>query len=289
MTDTHHPLELEVPDFGGEPIADTHAHLDMLEDPALALARAAVAGVGFIATVASVVESPERTFDGLDGWIADARVLLNEANFDAVPLPEVRIIVGVHPHDAAQVTPEVDATIRRLAADSRVCALGELGLDYYYDHSPREVQREVFRRHLTLAHELDLPVCIHLRDAHDDGLAILTDVGLPPRGAVLHCVTVGADVIAQFVELGCTPSFAGPITFKKGDAIREAAASSDPANVMAETDCPFMTPEPYRGRKNEPALVAMNAARIAAVHSISLPEIARLTTATARRLYGARS
>lgn len=279
---------LPVLDFGGELLADSHAHLDMLEDPAGALARAALAGVGFIATVASVVEEPERTFGGLDGWLTEARAVLDAAGHAGIELPDVRIIVGIHPHDARLATAHVDARIAELAADPRVCALGELGLDYYYDHSPRERQREVFERHLALAHELDLPICIHLRDAHADGLEILSRIGLPARGAVLHCITVDQETIAPFVALGCTPSFAGPITFKSADAIRGGAASVDPGNVMVETDCPFMAPEPWRGKKNEPALVGYAALKMAELHQVAPATCARSTAATARRIYGRR-
>ena len=278
--------QLERLDFGGELLADSHAHLDMLADPSGALARAALAGVGFIATVANVVEDAERTFSQLDAWLGEAREILDAAGLPEVRLPEVRIIVGVHPHDARLATPDVDAAIERYAADPRVCGIGEVGLDYYYDHSPREVQREVFARHLALASRLDLPVCIHLRDAHEDGLAILGEVGLPARGAVLHCITVDAGTIAPFVALGCTPSFAGPLTFKKAEEIRAAASSVDPLNVMVETDCPFMAPEPWRGKKNEPALVAYTAARMGELHGLARADAARSTAAVARRIYG---
>lgn len=278
--------DIRFPEFGAHTVADTHAHLDMLEDPAGAVARAALAGVGHIATVVNVTEEPERTYGGLDRWLLSARQQLDAAGHDAVALPEVRIIVGIHPHNASLATPEVDAAIRTFAADPRTCAIGEVGLDYYYDHSPRDVQREVFARHVALAIELGLPICVHLRDAHEDGLEILRAVGTPPAGLILHCVTVGADVVAPFLELGAVASFAGPLTFKKADAIRGAAERAGLKRVMVETDCPFMAPEPYRGKKNEPAFVTFTAARMAQVLGVSNDECALATTANAAAVYG---
>jgi len=279
-------LDIAVPDFDGAPVADTHAHLDMLADPPAAIARAAVAGVRQIATVVNVTEAPERTYLGLDAWLHSARVLLDQAGHRDIELPEVRIIVGIHPHNASLADDAVDERIRAYAKDPRTCAIGEVGLDYYYDHSPREVQREVFARHLALAAEVKLPVCVHLRDAHEDGLEIVRSVGVPPAGFVLHCVTVGPETIEPFLALGAIASFAGPLTFKKGDAIRAAAAAAGTDKVMVETDCPFMSPEPFRGKKNEPALVTFTAARMADVLGISARECAQATTATAASIYG---
>ncbi len=148
----------------GAPIADTHAHLDMLEDPVGALARAAVVGVGFIATVADVTEDAARTFSDLDGWLAGARTLLDEWGFSGLAVPEVVIVVGAHPHNAQRYLsdPSYRDTLRSYLGDPRVAAIGEVGLDFHYDHSPRDDQRAAYREHLALAHEFDLPVVIHL-------------------------------------------------------------------------------------------------------------------------------
>ncbi|TLM97263.1 MAG: TatD family deoxyribonuclease, partial [Actinobacteria bacterium] len=245
-----------LPDFGGAAIADTHAHLDMLEDPALALARAAVAGVRFIATVADVTEDGWRTYEDLPSWQANARELLVAAGHEVdVELPRVRVILGAHPHNAKDFDAAAEAEMRRLAADPLTCAFGELGLDFHYDHSPRDTQRAVFARHLELAHEFGLPVCVHLREAHDDGAAILEEHGVPEAGCILHCFNLGPDVAERFVALGCHVSFAGPVTFKKAEEVREAARLVPASRLLTETDCPFMAPEPFRGRTNEPALV----------------------------------
>jgi len=284
----------------GAPVADTHAHLDMLEDPARALARAARAGVGFIATVADVTEDAVRTYAELDRWVQEAGEMLAEhapprgghaqgedtlgahapsrgghaqgedtlgahALGDAPPVPRIRVIVGAHPHNAKDYDAGAERELRAFLADPLTCALGEAGLDYHYDHSPRQVQRDRFQRHLELAHEFALPVVLHLREAHDDGLEILRSVGMPEAGAILHCYTLGPEQMLPFLELGCHVAFGGLVTFKKAEDIRLAAAAAPLDRVLTETDCPFMAPEPFRGRRGEPALVAFTAAALARV------------------------
>lgn len=250
------------PDFTGQPVADTHAHLDMLDDPALALARAAVAGVAFIATVADVTEDAWRTYQELDSWQANAAELLAQAGVSA-QVPHVRVVVGAHPHNAKDYDTEATTELRRLAAHPLTCAIGEMGLDYHYDHSPREVQRARFADHLRLAHEFALPGVVHLREAHPDGLAILREQGIPAAGCILHCFNLGPDIMGHFLELGCHVSFAGPATFKKAHEVRDAALAVPPGRLLTETDCPFMAPEPFRGRTNEPALVTFTALSLA--------------------------
>lgn len=274
-----------LPDFGGALVCDTHAHLDMLESPALALARAAAVGVGYIVTLVNVLENPEVTFEGLDGWQAEARHILDAEGREDVAVPEVSIIVGIHPHDAAKYTDGAEQAIADWAQDPRVVGIGEVGLDYFYDHSPREVQRDVFARQLRLAHRLNLPVCIHLRDAHEDGLAILRGVGTPARGAILHCFNLEYETAAPFVDAGCYVSFAGPLTFKKAVEVREAATQLPANRVFPETDCPFMAPEPLRGHKNEPAYVVFTTEVLAQCLGITPHDCATLTTATARRFF----
>jgi TatD DNase family protein len=269
--------EVVAPDFGGELIADTHAHLDMLEDPAAALALAARAGVGFIATVADPSEDASRTYAELPGWLANARA--------AGSPPHVRVILGVHPHNAKDFY-VAEGPMLELAMHPLTCAIGEIGLDYYYDHSPRDVQRAVFRTQLELAHELALPAVIHLREAHSDGSRILRSVGVPPAGCILHCYNLGAEPMAEFLEMGCYVSFAGPVTFKKSDEIREAATLVPADRLLTETDCPFMAPEPFRGRKNEPAYTVFTAARIAEARGEALPDFAATAYANALRVFG---
>lgn len=279
----HKGRELAGPDFGGAPVADTHAHLDMLDDPALALARAALAGVGFIATVADVTEDAWRTYEELPSWLSNARELLDGAG-SAAALPRVRVILGAHPHNARLWDAAAEAEFRRLAADPLTCAVGEMGLDHHYDHSPRDVQREVFARHVELSKEHGLPGVVHLREAHGDGERILRAAGGLPAGFILHCFNLDPAAMDPFLELGCHVSFAGPVTFKKAEEVRDSARSAPADRLLTETDCPFMAPEPFRGRTCEPAFVAFTAARIAEARGEDLPAFARRTFASALAL-----
>ena len=273
--------QIAQPDLGGSGVADTHAHLDMLEDPALALARAATAGVRFIATVADVTEDAWRTYDELSSWLANAREMLDAAGRADLQPPSVRVVVGAHPHNAKEWGPEQEAEFRRLVAHDLTCAVGEMGLDYHYDHSPRDVQRDRFATHLALAHEFLLPAVVHLREAHEDGLAILREGGIPAAGCILHCFNLGPDIMEPFLELGCHVSFAGPATFKKADEVRESARVVPVGRLLTETDCPFMAPEPFRGRTNEPALVVFTAAALATARSESAGAFAAHTLSAA--------
>ena len=271
-----------LPDLGA-PTADAHAHLDMLGDPVAALVRAARAGIALVATVVDLSEDPETTLDGLAAWQEAAAV---ELASDGPAVPEVRLAVGWHPHNASAGTDRLLGRLRELAADERVGAFGELGLDFHYDHSPRDVQRAWFRAHLDLAHEVGLPVVVHLREAHDEGAAIIAERGLPPAGCIIHCFTEGPALAERFLEMGCYISFAGPVTFKKSDALREAAGLVPLDRLLVETDCPFLAPHPYRGRPNEPAYTVLNAAAVAQAKGIGAAEVASAALANARRVFG---
>lgn len=251
-------------------VADTHAHLDMLDDPVAALVNAARAGVTFIATVADVTEDAERTFDSLGTWRAAAADILAP---DGPQVPEVHIVVGAHPHNARLFDDAVADRIRALAQDPRVVAIGEAGLDFHYENSPRTDQHRAFRGALDIAHDLGLPIVVHLREAHEEGIQILAEKGVPTAGCIIHCFTEDAPLAARFVEMGCHISFAGPVTFKKATVIREAAALIPLDRMLVETDCPFLTPEPYRGRRNEPALVTVTAQAVAAVRAEPLEDV----------------
>lgn len=272
---------VEAPDFGGVLIADTHAHLGMLDHPGFALANAARAGVGFVATVCDPSEDAARTYVELDAWLAEAETLLAA---ESIAPARVRIVVGVHPHNAKSYSADDEEAMRIMLADPRTSAVGEIGLDYFYDHSPRDVQRATFEAQLRLAHEFGLPAVIHLREAHDDGLRILRSVGVPAAGCILHCYNLGPDLLVRFLELGCTVSFAGPISFKKSTDVREAAALVPAGRILTETDCPFMAPEPFRGRVNEPAFTVFTAAAAAGARSEPLGEFASHAWAAALEL-----
>lgn len=274
------------------PVADTHAHLQMMRDPSLSLARAAAVGVRFVETIVDPTDDGFRTFEELPAWLMGAsRVLRNitaptaempsdgapgEAATGArepwTPLPSVRIACGVHPHNAKEWTDELAAALRERLRDRRVSAVGEIGLDYHYDLSPRDVQREVFRAQLCLAKEAGLPVCLHMREAHDDGFAILEEEGFPEAGTLLHCFNLDAVEVARWVEAGCYIAFGGPLTFKKADEVREAAALVPLNRLLTETDAPYMTPEPLRGALCGPEHVIWTADVLCAVRGADTPE-----------------
>jgi TatD DNase family protein len=259
------------------------AHLDMLEDPVASLVRAARAGIALVATVVDLSEAPETTLDGLAGWQAAATA---ELACEGLAVPEVRIVAGWHPHNASAGSDGLLERLRMLAADERVGAFGELGLAFHYDNSPRNVQRAWFGAHLDLAREVGLPVVVHLREAHDEGAAIIAERGLPPAGCIIHCFTEGPALAERFLETDCYISFAGPVTFKKSDALREAARLVPLDRLLVETDCPFLAPHPYRGRPNEPAYTVLNAAAVAQAKGIDTAEVASAALATARRVFG---
>lgn len=276
---------VEVPRLGGQ-TADTHAHLDMLDDPAGALERAAVAGVMFIATVADVTEAPLGTFDALGSWVAEAQERMDLWGVPHPETPEMRIIVGVHPHNAKGYTPEVADTLRQLASDPRVGAVGEIGLDFHYDHSPRDHQRRAFEAQLQVAHELGLPAVVHLREAHEEGIAILRDTGVPKAGCIIHCFTEGPKTAELLLEMGCHVSFAGPVTFPKAEILWQAVEVVPLDRLLAETDCPFMTPVPQRGRSNEPAWVTFTVQKLAEIKGLESAQVAEAILANAKRVLG---
>jgi len=284
----------------GAPTADTHAHLDMLADPAGALARAARAGVTMVCTIVDLTEEPEVTFDGLAGWLARAAEVLAAFKGDIVGVedlgspglvpPDVRLILGVHPHNALHYDDAAHASLRAAALaphSAPVVGLGELGLDFHYDHSPRDAQRDAFRRQLSLAHELDLPVTVHLRDGHEEGLAILQECGVPQAGCIIHCFTEGPRTAERFLALSDAVyiSLAGPVTFSKAQQIRDALQVVPLDRMLLETDSPFLAPAPYRGEPNEPAFTVLNAARIAEVLGLDTATVASRCLANARRVF----
>lgn len=253
------------------PIADTHAHLDMLPDPSLSLARAGVHEVGFVEAIVNPAEDDATTFDSLDEWLREGELLVRQMGSlccGQAPyrLPKVRIGYGVHPHDAKEYSDGLEEAMEaRVRADVRISAIGEIGLDYHYDLSARDVQREVFRRQVALAKRVGLPVLLHMREAHDDGFAILEEVGFPEAGTLLHCYTLDAHEIVRWIEAGCYIAFGGALTFKRSEEVREAAKLVPLDRLLTETDAPYMTPEPLRGTRCGTEHVAFTAERLAAV------------------------
>lgn len=180
-------------------------------------------------------------------------------------MPRVRIAVGCHPHNAKHYDDALEATLRERLRDARVAAIGEIGLDYHYDLSPRDSQQQVFRRQLRLAHELGLPVILHVREAHDDAFRILCEEGFPEAGVLLHCYNLDAETLAPWIGKGCYVAFGGPLTFKKADDVREAARTVPVDRLLTETDAPYMTPEPMRGMRCGPDHVVFTADLLAEV------------------------
>ena len=264
--------EVEAPKLEAS-VADTHAHLQLLADPSLALARCAVHGVGFVCTIVDAYEDGSTTFERLGGWMDEAENVVEElapaerrpAHAEGFAVPQVRIAAGCHPHNAKHYDDALEAGLRAQLADPRVAALGEVGLDYHYDLSPRDVQRAVFRRQIRLAKECELPLVLHVREAHDDALAIMREEGFPKAGTLLHCFNLDWATLEPWVEAGCYVAFGGPLTFKNADEVRDAAARVPADRLLTETDAPYMTPEPMRGMTCGPEHVIFTAARLAEV------------------------
>src|ERR1043166_6498286 len=252
-------------------LVDSHCHLDFPDfAPELegVVARAEAAGVGRIVTISTRVRR-------------HAQVLAIAERF-----PNVTCSVGTHPHHAHE---ELDITADDLiarASHPRVVALGEAGLDYHYDNSPRDAQAQSFRTHIAAARAARLPLVIHTRQADDDTLAILEDeMGKGAFPAVLHCYTGGAELAARAVALGCTIGFTGIVTFKNSAALRAIAAELPADRILVETDAPYLAPGPYRGKRNEPAYVAETARVLAQTRGVSVEDIARQTTENFFRLF----
>lgn len=192
--------------------------------------------------------------------------------------------VGIHPHDAVEFSPEASEMVKNLAGSERVVAIGEIGLDYHYDHSPREVQRDTFREQLSLAGELDLPVVVHSREAKEDTLKILSESGIE-RG-VMHCFSGDTDMAGRVMAMGLYISIAGPVTFKNASGLQEVAVVIPDEYLLVETDAPYLAPVPLRGKKNEPACLVHTAQKLADLRGVSYEDIARITTLNAGRLFG---
>lgn len=188
--------------------------------------------------------------------------------------------VGVHPHDARLYDDAAEQTLISLVKSSeKVIAWGEIGLDFYYDHSPRDVQREIFRRQIGIAGELNLPIIVHSRDADDETVEILTqECSRPGFKGIMHCFGGTARMALELMEIGFLISFAGNVTFKKADNLRAAARVVPLEKLLIETDCPFLTPVPYRGKRNEPAYVVETAKFLAEFYGIALEKLADRTT-----------
>ncbi|PKL51968.1 MAG: radical SAM protein [Nitrospira bacterium HGW-Nitrospira-1] len=192
--------------------------------------------------------------------------------------------IGIHPHDAKDFSDKAYLKLREWAGNKKVVAIGETGLDYHYNHSPRRAQKDVFEKHLRLAGETGLPVIIHSREAQDDTLEILRRSGVSK--GVLHCFSGNRDMAEQVMAMGFYISIAGPVTFKKAKELKEIAANIPDDYLLVETDAPYLSPEPFRGKRNEPAYIVHTLKHIAELRGVSLEDMARITTLNAKRLFG---
>lgn len=236
----------------GVQLADTHCHLGMLRNPSLAIARAAHYGFGFLECITDPAELREEelsafeTYLAVPTWQAQAEDILASWNESECHVPVVRMACGVHPHNA-RLWNQAEDDLHELLQRKESSCLGEIGLDYHYDFSPRGEQREVFARQLNIAQEYNIPVSLHLREAHDDAVKIMEQAGIPKAGVVLHCFNLAKDDLAPFLEMDCYIAFGGPLTFKRGFDTRDALLDVPLNRILLETDAPYMAPEPLRG------------------------------------------
>ena len=247
---------------------DTHAHLN---DPAFDEDRAELletfrdAGVGMVMNVGCCLASSK-----------DCIAL-------AERYPWIYAAVGTHPDSADEVSEEVLEAYRQMCRHEKVKAIGEIGLDYYYETIPRQVQQRAFRMQMALAQELDMPVIIHERNAHEDGMNIVRE--FPKVTGVFHCYSGSAEMARQLVNMGWYIGFTGVLTFKNARKAVETAQRIPLERIVLETDCPFMAPEPYRGKRNHPGYLMQMAQKLAQIRGLDVEEVIRVTTENAKRLY----
>ncbi|MFE8698798.1 TatD family hydrolase [Cytobacillus sp. FJAT-53684] len=194
--------------------------------------------------------------------------------------------VGWHPVDAIDMKDEDLLWIEELASHPKVVAIGEMGLDYYWDKSPKEIQKEVFRRQIQLAKKVKLPIVIHNREATADIVEILKEEGAEEVGGIMHCFSGSSETAKECVDMNFYISLGGPVTFKNAKKPKEVAEAIPLEKLLIETDCPYLAPHPYRGKRNEPSYVKLVAEQIAEIKGLSLEEVAEVTTANAQKLFG---
>lgn len=252
-------------------LVDSHCHLDFPDfGPEVdeVVARAHAAGVGLMVTISTKVSEFDRV------------------KAVAERFPHVFCTVGIHPHEAAS-EPETDkATLVELAKHPKVVGIGETGLDYFYEHSPREAQQRNFRAHIAAARETGLPLIVHTRDADEDTAQILDEeMGKGAFPGLLHCFSSGPQLAEKALELGFYVSFSGIVTFKNAESLRETAATVPMDRLLVETDAPYLAPVPKRGKRNEPGFVVHTAARLAEIKGVTAAELAEATTANFLKLF----
>ncbi|MEY4480430.1 MAG: hypothetical protein RLZZ267_1108 [Bacillota bacterium] len=252
-------------------LIDTHAHLDgeaFQEDQAEVIARARANGVSTIINIGFNKET-----------IASTMVLAEKYDF-------IYAAVGWHPQDAKDMTDADFDQIRELCAHPKVVAIGEIGLDYYWDTSPKDVQHTVFRRQIRLARELGKPIIIHNRDAHDDVVRILREENAAEVGGIMHCYSGSWEIAKMCLDMNFYISFGGPVTFKNAKQPKEVLKQVPLDRLLIETDSPYLCPDPFRGKRNESAYVKYVAEAAAALKEMPVEELAAITSTNAKRIFG---
>jgi len=250
-------------------LIDTHAHIEMKEfdlDREEVIKRAKEAGVGYLISVGANLSGSRKAVELSERY------------------ENVYASVGIHPHDVKDIDETTITALRELAKSKKVVAIGEIGLDYFKEWSPKELQVTRFRELLSLAKELNKPVIIHDRDAHEDTLRILKEEGV--KKGVVHCFSGDAEFAKEILRLGFYISFTGVITFPKAEDARKVVEQVPIERMLVETDCPYLAPVPHRGKRNEPAFVREVAKTIAEVKGLSLEDVARITTLNVKELFG---
>ena len=252
-------------------LIDSHTHIDMPQfdgDRDAVVARAKDAGIANMLLVGGVDEEQGH------------RRALRVAESFGFPAS-----AGIHPHEATLATDALYDELKGLAREKRILAIGEIGLDFHYDHSPRPVQREVFRRQVRLAREVGLPIIIHTREADEETAALLEEEGAGETGGVIHCFTGGHDLARRALALGFYVSFSGIVAFPRAEVIQQVAKTVPLDRLLVETDAPFLAPPPHRGKRNEPAFVAEVARKVAELRGGPVAEVGAAALRNFRRLF----
>jgi len=253
------------------PLVDSHTHIDMPQfdaDRDAVVARAREAGVAEMLVVGGVDEA------------AGHRRALEVAAAYGLPAT-----AGVHPHEARLAREAIYDELRGLAREGRIVAIGEIGLDFHYDHSPRDAQREAFRRQIRLAREVGLPIVVHTREADAETVEILGGEGAADAGGVIHCFTGGLELARRALELGFFVSFSGIVAFPRAEVIQQVVREVPDDRLLVETDAPFLAPPPHRGKRNEPAFVVDVARKVAALRGTTVEAVSSLARRNYARLF----
>ncbi len=248
-------------------LIDSHAHLGSLEDIDQAVQNAADNSVSYIINMSSDLPSAHQTLEFTEKY------------------PGVYGAVGIHPHEAKTYSPLVFSEISSLTSNNKIVAVGETGLDYYYDFSPREIQKESLQKHIELSIETNLPIVIHIRDCEDDVKTMLKENSCNQLQGVIHCFTGDYQSALLYIELGFYISFSGILTFKRSKDLRDVARKLPLERILVETDSPYLAPFPYRGKKNQPAYVKYVAETLAEVTDKSFEQVSEITTNNCKELF----